>query len=176
MATDTTQIHAGAVVVSVGAWVTAGGAGSLTDVGHMKGPVTLTPAREDYDIKSERAFGILKKIPQDMSLKLAMDLQETTIEHFRIAFGQPAANKTGTTPDFSLLIGEPAEQYHQIAVVGTGPGSTGVRTMTFWRAFVESVGAVPFAKGEEMHLPITFDCLYDDSVTTLDKFGKIVDT
>jgi len=73
MATDTTNIEAGAAVVSVGAWVTAGGAGSLTDVGHMKGPVTLTPSREDYDIKSERAFGVLKKIPQDSIVKIKIN-------------------------------------------------------------------------------------------------------
>jgi len=176
MATDTTQIHIGAATVSVGAWVTAGGAGSLTDVGHMKAQATLTPSFTDYEIKSERSFGTLKREPQDMKLTLALDLQETTAEHMRIAFRQPAANKSGTSPDFTLRIGDPAEQYHQISLVANGPGTSGVRTQTYWRAFVESLGAIPYGKGEEQHLPITFDILYDDSVTSLDKFGKQVDT
>jgi len=176
MATDTTQIHIGAATVSVGAWVTAGGAGSLTDVGHMKGPATLTPSFEDYEIKSERAFGTLKREPQDAKLSLALDLQETTGEHMRIAFRQPAANLTGTSPDKTLRIGDMAEQYHQITLVATGPGTTNVRTLTLWRGFVESTGAIPYAKGEEQHYPVTFDILYDDSVTSLDKFGKQVDT
>ena len=176
MATDTTQVHIGAAVVSIGDWVTAGGAGSLTDVGHMKTPASLTSAFEDYEVKSERAFGTLKREPLAGKLTLALDLQETTAEHMRIAFRQPSANKTGTSPDFTLRIGDFAEQYHQITAVVTGPGTAGVRTFTFWRGFVEGVGAIPFAKGEEQHLPLTFDILYDDSVTSLDKFAKCVDS
>lgn len=175
MATDTSKIFAGAAVVSIGDYVTAGGAGSLTDVGHMKGPVSLTPSFSDYEIKSERAFGTLKRIPLDGSLKLALDLQEVTVEHLRIAFRQPSANKAGTTPDFRLLIGDFTEQYHQITVVVTGAGTTGVRTMTLWKGYVESLGAIPFAKGEEQHLPLTIDCLYDDSMGSSDYFGRIVD-
>lgn len=175
MATDTNNVFAGAAVLSVGDYVTAGGAGSLTDVGHMKGPVSLTPAFEDYEIKSERAFGTLKRIPLSGSLKLAADLSEVTAEHLRIAFRQPAANKAGTSPDLRVLIGDFTEQYHQISCVVTGDGSTGVRTITLWKGFVESLGAIPFAKGEEQHLPITFDCMYDDSVGSADKFGRIVD-
>jgi len=175
MATDTSKVFAGAAVVSIGDWVTAGGAGSLTDVGHMKGPVSLTPSFEDYEIKSERAFGTLKRVPISGSLKLALDLQEITVEHLRVAFRQPAANTAGTSPDERLLIGDFAEQYHQITVVVNGAGTTGVRTMTLWKGFVESLGAIPFAKGEEQHLPLTFDCLYDDSLGSADKFGRIVD-
>ncbi len=175
MATSAANVFSGAAVVSIGDWVTAGGAGSLTDVGHMKGPVSLTPSFSDYEIKSERAYGSIARVPLEGSLKLAMDLQEVTAEHLAMAFRQPAANKTGTTPDFTVLIGDFAEQYHQITVVVAGAGTTGVRTVTLWKGFVESLGAIPFAKGEEQHLPITFDCLYDDSVTTNDKFGKIAD-
>ena len=175
MATNTSNIFAGAAVVSIGNYVSQGGAGSLTDVGHMKAPVSLSPSFEDYEIKSERAFGTLKRIPIDGSLKLSVDLSEVTAEHLRIAFRQASANKTGTSPDFTLLIGDFTEQYHQITVVATGPGTTGVRTATLWRAYVEALGEIPFAKGEEQHLALTFDCLYDDTVTTNDKFGKIVD-
>jgi hypothetical protein len=176
MAVDATQIQSGAAVVSVGDWVTAGSAGSLTDVGHMKGPVSLTPSFEDYEIKSERAFGTLKRVPISGSLKLAMDLQEVTAEHMRIAMRQPDANLTGTSPDQTLNIGDFTEQYHQVTVVVTGPGTTNVRTLTLWKGYMEALGAIPFAKGEEQHLAITFDCLYDDSVTSTAKFGKIVDT
>ena len=176
MATDTNNIFVGAATVSIGAWVTAGGAGSLTDVGHMKGPASLAPAFEDYKVNSERAFGALKSIPVNGSLKLNLDLQEVTIEHLRIAFRQPAANKSGTSPDFTLRIGDFTEQYHQVTVVATGGGTTGVRTITLWRAAVESCGEIPFAKSEEQHLPLALDCMYDDSVTTADKFGKIVET
>ncbi len=176
MSTATAQINIGAAVVSIGAYVTAGGAGSLTDIGHMKAPASLTPAFEDYEVKSERAFGTLRREPIGGKLSLALDLQETTAEHMRIAFRQPAANKTGTSPDFTLRIGDFAEQYHQVTLVVDGPGAGSVRTWTFWKGFVESLGAIPFAKGEEQHLPITLDILYDDSVTTLDKFAKCVDS
>lgn len=144
----------------------------------MKGPVTLAPAFETYKIKSERAFGALKDVPIGGSFKLNMDLQEMTAEHMRVAFRQPAANLTGTSPDLTLVIGDFAEQYHQISIVVTGAGTTGVRTMTFWRGAVESCGEIPFAKGEEQHLALAFDLMYDDSVTSTSGayFGQIVDT
>jgi len=175
MATDATKILVGAGVVSLGDYVSAGGSGTLTDVGHTKNPVTFAPTFENFEIRGERAFGPIRISPQDMSLAIKVPMMEAVLEKYRIALRQPAANKSGTAPNETLLVGQPAEQYHQLQIVGPGLGTTKVRTCTFWKCIVEAVAEVPFAKAAEQMLDVTFRALFDDSVTTADKFGKIVD-
>jgi hypothetical protein len=175
MATNTANICIGAATVSIGAYVAAGGAATLIDVGHTKEAVTLTPAFEDYAIMSERAFGPLKKIPIGGTFKLAVSLIESTIENYRVAFRQAGGSTSGTAPNLTLRVGDFAQQYHQIQIVSAGVGSTAVRTITAWRAIVESVEAVQYGKTGEQRLDLLFDLMYDDSVSTADKFLKIVD-
>lgn len=176
MATSTDNIVIGAGVVSVGAWVTAGGAGSLTDVGHTKTPVTLAITHELFEVTSERVGGVVRSVPQMTRAKLKVPMQEGTPEHWRIALRQAAANLTGAPPDLTLVVGEAAEQEHQVQVVTPGLGSTNVRTFTFWKCTLESVSEVPFAKGGEQIIEITFDVLLDESLATDDKLFKMVET
>jgi len=175
MATNTANVKIGAAAVSIGAYVTAGGAGSLTDVGHTKSGTTLAPSFNDYDSKSEQAFGTLKKVPQDGSIKLKVHMMEATLELLRVAMRQAAANLTGTPPNLTLRVGPFIEQYHQIQVAVPGVGTTQARTLTLWRGSVESVAEIPYAKGAEQAYEVTFDCLWDDSIGTADKIYKVVD-
>lgn len=178
MATNTNYIVVGAAVPSIGAYVAAGGAGSLTDVGHLKNPTTLQAAFEDYPVTSERAQGALKKVPQSSSYKLKLSMTESLLANLQKALRQPSANLTNgdaAIEEGTLLVGNAAEQYHQIQLVGVGPGATAVRTVTLWRCIVESVAEMAFAKGAEIMYEVTFDVLHDDSVATADKFFKIVD-
>lgn len=175
MTTSTANIMVGAATVSESAYVTAGGAGSFTDLGHTKTPVTLAISFEDYEVKSERAFGTLKKVPQTAKVALKIPMTEAVLENYRIVTRQPAANLTGTPPDMTLLVGDQLEQYHQMKLDIPGVGTTGARTMTLWKCIIESLAELPFAKGLEQLLEMTMDVLYDDSVATDDKFFKIVD-
>lgn len=166
----------GAATVSVADWVTAGGAGSsFVDLGHTKAPSTLTGTIEVFDVKSERVFGIIKSKPIDGKITLKVPTIEVSAENLRIAFGQPAANKSGTGDNLTLRVGDFPEQYHQVTLVTSGPGTTGVRTFTFWRARITGMGELPFGKGAEQVLELTLEILYDDSVATADKFFKMVD-
>lgn len=175
MATSTANIIVGAATVSIGDYVTAGGAGSLTDVGHTKSPTTLASTYEDFEVISERVGGVLKKVPQMTRHKFKASLTEATIEHMRIAMRQPSANVSGTPPDLTLRVGASAEQYHQFTLVTVGVGTTAVRTLTIWRGIVESVSEIPYAKGAEQMFEIVIDALLDETVATADKFFKVVD-
>lgn len=175
MATTTANICIGAATVSVGAYVSAAAAGTLTDVGHTKEAVTIAPAFEDHEVKSERAFGVLKRIPIGGSFKLKVSVMEATMENYRVAFRQPSGSTSGTSSNLTLRVGDFNQNYHQVAIVTNGVGTNGTRTITIWRAMVESVGEVTYGKTGEQVLQITFDCLYDDTVSTADKFLKIVD-
>lgn len=176
MATDSSKIMVGAGVVSIGAYVTAGGAGTLTDVGHTKEPVVMAAGYTDFDVTSERAFGVLKKVPQDMAITIRVPMLEVIPENLRVAMRQPAANLTGTTPNETLLVGDPQEQYHQVEVVGPSPGTSGLRTITLWKMIVMELAEVPFAKGDTQVFNVTMMAMYDDSLATADKFFKSVDS
>lgn len=179
MATTTGNIAIGAAQVLVGAYVTAGGAqGTMVDVGHTKGPTTLNVTGNDYAIATEQSFGTIRKIPISASVKLKVLIDEATLANMRIAFRQATGQLSGTAPNATLLVGNITEQYHQIQVVtkGTGAITPATRTITIWRAIIESVAEIPFGKSGEQTLEATIDCLYDDSVATGDKFLKVVDS
>ncbi len=179
MATNTGNIAIGQAQVLIGAWVTAGAAqGSMVDVGHTKGPTTLTINGKDYVVETEQSFGAIRKIPIGADVKLKVFMSEATLDNYRIAFRQASGNVSGTAPNKTILVGQITEQYHQIQVLTKGTGSTtpATRTITIWRGIVESVDEIPYGKSGEQVLAVTIHCMYDDSVATADKFLKIVDS
>jgi hypothetical protein len=178
LATNTGNIAIGVATVSVGAYVTAGGAGSLTDVGHTKGPTTLTVTGNDYAVATEQSFGTIRKVPISATVKVKVMMDEATLDNLRTAFRQASSQLTGSAPNKTLLVGNITEQYHQVQIVTKGTGGTtqATRTITIWRAITETVAEIAFGKGNEQTFEVTFDCLYDDSVATGDKFLKVVDS
>lgn len=176
MASNSANLCIGKAVVSMGAWVTAGGAGSLTDVGHTKGPVVLNTAIEMYEATSEQAPTPIEAVPSNMKFTVKIPMQEATIDNYLAAFRELAANKSGTPPNLTLRVGgATGKKYHQVQIVTTGVGTTLVRTITIWKATVEALSEVAYAKGGEQVLELTLNCLYDETVATADKVMKIVD-
>lgn len=176
MPTNTANLLIGPATISVGDWVTAGGAGTLTDVGHTKGGTKLAPQFNDVDIDSDQSFGALRKFPASGSFSIKIPMEEITLENLRRAMRQPSANVTGAAPNQTLLLGAPAEQYLQVQMVGPGLGTNKVRTATLWRCIVSEVAELGINKEGAQLLDVTLMVLYDDSVATADKFGTIVDS
>jgi hypothetical protein len=180
LATNTNQIAIGVATVSIGAYFTAGGAGSLTDVGHTKGPTTLSIAYEDYELVTEQSFGPLRNIPISAKVNVKAMMNEATLDNMRVAARQATAQLSGSAPNKTLLVGNINEQYHQIQIVTKGPaGAAGVastRTITIWRGIVRNVEEISYGKQPEQTFTVTIACMFDDSVATGDKFLKIVDS
>jgi hypothetical protein len=176
MSKDATKILAGAGVFSYGDYVTAGGAGSLADAGHIKNPFELGTGFANFDVKTERSAGIVKTVPIDSDFTLKVAFHQAETELMRVALGQPSGNKSGSGANLTLLVGDRAEQYHQATLVVPGPGTTATRTLTFWKLQVLSTENISFGKGIEQMYIVTFRVLRDDSVSTNDKFFKQVDT
>jgi len=175
MAVSDSSVLVGVGVLTIGTYTASGGAGgTMTDVGHIRS-LAVGNSRENFDVETDRAFGIIKRVPIKMSQQISAMLDESRLENFRIAFAQPAANLSGTAPNLTLLIGTPAEQYHQATIVGVGVGSTAVRTWTFWKCAAMLNGEVPFQKAAVQNIPLSLEVLYDSTLSTADKFGKIVD-
>jgi len=177
MALELKNIAIGGTTLSLGAYVTAGGAGSLTDVGLLKDGSELNIAKEIYEVKSSSANGVLRAIPIDSTYELKAILQEATLDNMRKALGQPSANLTGTAPNKTLLVGDMAEEYFQgtVSTGGTG-GTPATRLMTFWKLYVKAVETLAFKKGQEQMYGITFGMVADQSVAAADKFYKVVDS
>lgn len=177
MAQTVGNILVGAATIFVDDWITAGvPVGSPTEVGFTKGPVTLTPAFTDYEVKAEQALMTVAKSPTDAKYTLKIPMIEATHENLAIMLRQPAANITGTPPDTSLAVDKPELAYKQVRVVGPGLGTTSVRTIYAWRAVVQEVAELAIGKDQEQLLDVTFDCIYDSSVSTNDKVLDIVDS
>ena len=175
MATDSTKIMVGAGTFSIGDYTSAGGAGSLTDVGDILTPYEIGSEFANFDVETERATGIVATYPLTDGHTIKVAMAESDPTWLRIAMGQPSANLTGTTPDKRLLVGDRAAQYHQATLVATGIGTTGVRTWTFWKLQVLSKEPIQVGKGVVQSYVVTFRALRDSTVATADKYYKQVD-
>lgn len=178
MAGDRDKIVVGAhATFSIGAYVTAKGAGSLTDVGFTGDGVSFKATVEHKMVEVDQHLAPIRAVPIKREYELKIRLLETQMEHLRVLLGQPAANLTGIFPDETLVVDDDAaEQYHQIALVDTGLGTTKVRTSTFWRAFVKDLAEIPIKKDEMKFLEATFGILKETTGTGSDDIAKIVET
>jgi len=164
-AKDATLILAGGAEVKIGAWVTAGGAGSLKTFGHTLAPAELGMAFEDFEIETEQSVGRVKSIPVSAQYTIKCDVAQNETDAMLIAMRMASAQLTGTG-NINLAIVDPSEIYYQVALVGKGYGTTAsTDTYTFWRCQVGTVDNIPFGKRAVQHLGITFKILRDDSVT-----------
>lgn len=176
MAGSITKIFQKAPVVSVGAYVTAAGAGSLTDVGYTEGGVELSWSQEDTAISPDQEAGDVASFPVMTGMTLKFTMLEATVDNLLTALRLPAANKTGTTPDFTLEIGPASEVYLQLQMVGKGGGTTGVRTLTTWKGQIESLEPIGQKKNEPTKVGVTVKCHLDPSVAAAGKFSKLVES
>lgn len=180
MAIEVKNIAIGAGVLSIGDWVTAGGAGSLTDVGLLKDGSEITIEEENYEIESDSVQGALLSVPVKTTVKVKAVMQEATLALLRRMIQQPTGNLTGTAPNDTLLVGDRTEQYSQMTIStkgGKGAGSVAAtRLFTFWKGVPKLGGAIAIKKGAEQTWEVEFSIMYDPSLATADKFFKIANS
>lgn len=175
MATSAANVKVGAGTFSIGAYTSAGAAGSLTDSGHIATPYELGVGMENFDVETERSTGIVYTSPQKDEHTLKVAFHESTLELWRTALGQPSSQLTGTAPNKTLRVGDRAAQYHQATLAVPGVGTTAARTLTFWKLQVIALEPIQFGKAVAQVLTATFRILRDDTVSTADKYYKVVD-
>ena len=175
MATNNNNVLVGAGVLSLGVYQPAGGAATLVDAGHSRN-LALAVAHENFDVKTDRAYGLIKKIPIETSYRITGILDESTPENWRLLLRLATGNLTGTPPNQTLDLGDPKEVYYQTKLDIPGIGTNKTRAIVFYKGFSDLSGDIPFQKAAVQNLPFTIDCLYDDSVTGANKFGKLTDS
>lgn len=182
MANNSGLFSLGRADISISAWVTAGGAGTFTDAGHLEGEAMLEFDKEDLLEGSEQVLGSLISEPIKFGVRLKFALKETSLDNMQKYLGQAAANLTGAAPNKTLLIGDPSPLFYQVKVVTKGErtvqGATtpATQTWTFWRMAAQKPEPLSLKKDKVRLMGFTYEALYDESVSTADKYGKVVNS
>ena len=176
---DTTKTLFGAPTsVSIGPWVTAKGAGTLVDVGHTKGGVTISASVERHEMEVDDLVVPHRSIPVKGGFEMKFAMAEMDLANLQLAFDQPAANLTGTPPDMTLEVdgNRSGEVYYQLELIGAGLGTTGVRTVTAWRGVVKDVSEIKWSKAEDRIYEVTIALMHEDTGTGADTIMQVVDS
>lgn len=161
----------GLATINISPWVTANGAGTFTDVGLVAlGGWTLDYKREDYIIEAESDLGNLGRIPTKREITFKFKCLEVDFEKWRVAFGQPTGNLTGTFPTQSFKYDHNAvAQEFQVQIVGRGAstatGTSKTRTISLWKCVPIAVEPIIFERKGPQMVGITMDVLSDLSST-----------
>lgn len=167
MATSAANVRIGAAVVYIDTYVSSGTAVTTpTDVGHHKVPVEIATNVETLKVEGERSTYPIQITATKGSASIKVVMQEITNTNL-------ATFLQGTISGTGVNIGDAAVTYKQIKIVQV-PASGSTHTWTFWRCSVSGKEPLKIGKGEEQALSVTFEALYDDTVSTTDKLGKLV--
>lgn len=173
---NSSNILFGAGEFYIGDYVAAAGTVTYVDVGHIQKAIKIGAKLKYKDVETQRAFSMVKRYPIGGELMIQGFFHEATLENMRIMLAQPSAQISGTAPNQTLLVGTPLEQYHAIKVIAPGLGSTKKQTDTFYKCCVDDPDDWEIDKENEQVYGVKFRILWDDSVTTADKFFKRVES
>ena len=174
MADVQANILVGSATISVGPYVSAGGAGTLSDLGAiLAGGITFSRKTSYHDVISDHHLGILSRVKTADAWEVKVTCMESSLANLLIAFDQPNASLSGSTLRHNT---NAQTNYKQVQIVGLGPTGAFIRTITVWRCAVVECGDIPFKKDGEQLLPLTFGVCQDLTVVTADQSFKVVDS
>lgn len=165
--------------VKIGAYVTAKGAATLSDVGFTTKPLTFDPKSEFFLFSPEQNLGNVIAVPKMRDVEIKIELAEATIANLTTALAQPTTNQTGTAPNQTLAFdASAAALYYQLQFVGPGLGTGLTRTVTCWKAYVKDMGSWAFSKEGAQILPLTLGLCEETTGSTASpsSFCKIVES
>lgn len=177
MAQSAANVVAGLLTgIFIAPWGSGGSAfsPSYVETGHTE-VIEWTPNYENLDIESEESLGIIKTIPTKDGHTIKIPALETRGDLLAIALRQPSGRLSGTYPNQTLIVGDSAEQYHNVKLVVPGIGTTAARTITFWKCQVSALGAMQFGRKQAQKFDITLRALRDDTEAGAGKYGRQVD-
>jgi len=181
MAVALGSVKVKAAVVKVGPYVTAKGVITPLDVGLTKGGVTIGPKATYHPIEGDQYLGELSGIPTKRELEVKFTMTETDYSKLMLAFmmTDDVAHKAGTTPNWIINVdADSPEQYRclVLSIVGGGLGTTGLRTLTFWRTVCVACDPIPYKKDQEQMYAVTMRVYQEITGTAVDNFYNQTDT
>ncbi|MBQ4493436.1 MAG: hypothetical protein II972_02395 [Elusimicrobiaceae bacterium] len=139
-----------------------------TDLGFIKGGITIEHEESSYEVKVDQCLGIIDKITTAESLKIKFSLAEATLANIALAFGYDL----NTT---SFEFGDKAsETYKTLFINVKGPNGK-TRKYTFWKCRPSGKTSQSYKRDSETLVEVEFDVLCDTSKELNKRFGKIED-
>jgi hypothetical protein len=185
------QIAGSVAALQVGDWVTAGGAGTLVDLGYL-GKVEVEYSDTHKQFKPSNSFGPTRDYKTARVRKITAQIAQSSLRTLATTLGDVrtavlAAAGSATYPDEDPTS---TEKYFQVALVETGldmlpsftEGATDKyikRTRTWWRCSMKPNHKLDVSLDGEQYYGIELVPCRDDSVTSstsIGKYGKTVDS
>ena len=161
------------VGVSASGTVKAGDYGAqesaATDLGFIKGGVSIEHEETSYDIKVDQVLAPIDKVTTDESLKIKFSLSEATLDNIALALGVSVG--TGGKIEFGDKTGSIVKTLF-INVKGANNSS---RKYTFWRCRPTGKTGQTYKRDGETLIEAEFDVLADISKGRGKRFGTIED-
>lgn len=140
-----------------------------TDLGFIKGGITIEHEESAYEVKVDQCLGIIDKITTAESLKIKFSLAEATLANIALAFGY--ASPASTTFEFG---DKSSETYKTLYINVKGPSGAS-RKYTFWKCRPTGKTSQSYKRDSETLVEVEFDVLCDTSKDLNKRFGKIED-
>ena len=177
MADSVLNVLQGGAVVSLGAWVTAGGAGTLTDVGIIQGGLKFDDKRTYHKIEYDHHLGELKANCTKRTAQIKFKVGEMSLRNLALSLDGLGMLGTSTSPNNSILHNPDAVATElQCQFTAPGLGTNKLRTFTAWKGVVTAHSPIDFSKTVEQSTEFTIDLLQDLTVVTADQDYKFVDS
>lgn len=140
-----------------------------TDLGFIKGGITIEHEESSYEVKVDQCLGIIDKITTAENLKIKFSLAEATLANIALAFGYDCSS--ASTFEFG---DKSAETYKTLFINVKGPNGTS-RKYTFWKCRPSGKTSQSYKRDSETLVEVEFDVLCDTSKELNKRFGKIED-
>ena len=130
------------------------------DIGGTNDGVAITQEDEWSETHCDQVLGPAKKQLTSRKYIVSTNLAELTLANLEIALGQASGNLTSS----SLKLDETDPGSTTLEITVPCPTGVGTRTFKFDVVYIVGHGELAFKKtGEQVIIPVTFDCLADTS-------------
>ncbi len=161
------------VGVSASGTVKAGDYGAqesaATDLGFIKGGVSIEHEETSYDIKVDQVLAPIDKVTTDESLKIKFSLSEATLDNIALSLG------VGVGSDGKIEFGDKTANMVKTLFINVKGANNSSRKYTFWRCRPTGKTGQTYKRDGETLIEAEFDVLADISKERGKRFGMIED-
>lgn len=143
-----------------------------SDLGFIKGGITIEHEESSYDIKVDQVLSPVNKVTTEENLKIKFSLAEATLQNIALAFGYGELSAEATSFEF----GDKSSATPIKTLFANVKGPNGAsRKYTFWRCRPTGKTSQVYKRDGETLIEAEFDVLADMTKDASKRFGKIED-
>ena len=141
-----------------------------TDLGFIKGGITIEHEETSYDIKVDQVLASIAKVTTEEALKVKFTLAEATLANIAYAMG------TGAPANNALEFGDKTQTAYYTLYANVKGANGATRKYTFWKCRPNGKTSQSYKRDGETLIEVEFDVMADTTKTQAKRFGKIEDT